>query len=160
MSALHYLLLLLFTLSRTHALTNTHFPSFSFLYWTFFFFLHCHFFLFFPPGFSLSNCQISWASSCSNTDCAARAERVHSFDFESVWRYILICVVNVYMCLWCSRYFETCYIFHDHDIIFSAFSPACACMILGVWSKHGRNCPVMCKQRRRTHRWCPSDRKT
>lgn len=59
-----------------------------------------------------------------------RQHRLHCVRGESAqlwfWKrlkiYTYLCCACVHMCLWCCQHFETYYIFHNHDIICSAFS--------------------------------------
>lgn len=140
--------------SYTHAVSNTHFPpSLFFFYWTF---LNCHFFLF-SPGFSTSECEKSRVSSCSNTDYTVCVERVHSFDFESVWRYILICVVHVYICA--SDVVNTL----KHTTYFTTMTSSVVLSLLSVdvWFCERSPSNVLTSRmtynlRKRIHQWCQS----
>lgn len=106
--------------SYTHAVSNTHFPPSLFLfYWTF---LNCHFFSFFS--------WLLYFRMLEKQSVELQQHRLHCVRGESAqlwfWKclkiYTYLCCACVHMCLWCCQHFETYYIFHNHDIICSAFS--------------------------------------
>lgn len=84
-------------------------------------------------------------------------ERVHSFDFESVWRYILICVVHVYICA--SDVVNTL----KHTTYFTTMTSSVVLSLLcvDVWFCERSPSNVLTSRmtynlRKRIHQWCQS----